>query len=160
MIKKQSGKKRERLERSVDARKDRGFTLIEALVGITLLAVAVLGLAHLFLVAVLDNQKAGQISTATFLSQQQVESLRSLTGTELSTVAAATLADRDEALDLNSDGTNDFRRITDIQLSGDDYIVKVYVFSAEQFKVTDPAILIADPDQYRVKANMTTTISR
>jgi prepilin-type N-terminal cleavage/methylation domain-containing protein len=136
---------------------DRGFTLIEVLVGLFLVAVAVLGLAELFLVAVANNRKADQVANATFLAQQEIDWLRGLTAAELSASSGVT----DELLDLNTDGTNDYRRVTRVAMaSGVSYDIQVRVYSAEKISVADPQDLIDDPVRHRPRAFVSTIISR
>ena len=133
----------------------RGFSLIEVLVGLFLVAVAVLGLAELFLAAVANNLKADRMANATFLAQQQIDWLRGFTFDELSAYAGTT----DELIDLNRDGTNDYRRITDFRIAADTFQVRIYVYSAEKFSVGADE-LIADTDLHRPRALITTIISR
>lgn len=136
---------------------DSGFTLIEVLVGLFLVAVAVLGLAELFLVAVANNRKADQVANATFLAQQEVDWLRGLTAAELSASSGVT----DELLDLNVDGTNDYRRVTQVTMaSGVSYDVQVRVYSAEKIVGLAAQDLIDDPIQHRPRAFLSTIISR
>ena len=137
----------------------RGFSLIEVLVGLFLVAVAVLGLAELFLAAVANNLKADRMANATFLAQQQIDWLRGFTFDELTIYAGTTLESRDELIDLNLDGTNDYRRITDFHIAGDTFQVLIYVYSAEKFSVGADE-LIADTDLHRPRALITTIISR
>jgi len=141
-------------------KRDRGFSLIEVLVGLFLVAVAVLGLAQLFLMAVANNRNADRIATATNLAQQQVEWLRSLTSDELAVVAGQTLAQWDEVLDLNRDGTNDYRRITTVDVMDFVFQAQVYVFSAEKIAVEAPETLLADLQQHRPRAFLSTIITR
>jgi prepilin-type N-terminal cleavage/methylation domain-containing protein len=141
-------------------KKSRGFSLIEVMVGLFLVAVAVLGLAQLFLVAVANNLKADRVANATFLAQQQIDWLRGFTFDELNAYAGTLLESRDELLDLNLDGTNDYRRITDFQIAGDTFQVRIYIYSAEKFGIASPAVLIADTDQHRPRALITTIITR
>jgi len=138
----------------------RGFSLIEVLVGLFLVAVAVLGLAELFLAAVANNLKADRVANATFLAQQQIDWLRGFTFDELNAYAGTVIESRDEVLDLNLDGTNDYRRITDFRIAADTYQVRIYVYSAEKFGIVDPAELLGDPDQHRPRAHITTIITR
>jgi prepilin-type N-terminal cleavage/methylation domain-containing protein len=138
----------------------RGFSLIEVLVGIFLVAVAVLGLAELFLAAVANNLKADRVANATFLGQQQIDWLRGFTLDELSAYAGTSLESRDEILDLNLDGTNDFRRVTEFRSAGDTFQVIVRVYSAEMLGVPSAAELLADPDRYRPRALVSTIITR
>lgn len=137
-----------------------GFSLVEVLVGLFLVAVAVLGLAQLFLIAVANNAQADRVANATFLAQQQIDWLRGFTYDELTAYAATTLEARDEIIDLNLDGTNDFRRITDFRIAGDTFQVRVYVYSAEKLGVPGPAALLADPVQHRPRALISTIITR
>jgi len=137
----------------------RGFSLIEVMVGLFLVAVAVLGLAELFLAAVANNLKADRMANATFLAQQQIDWLRGFTFDELNIYAGTTLASRDELLDLNLDGTNDYRRITDFHIAAYTFQVRIYVYSAEKFSVGADE-LIADTDLHRPRALITTIISR
>jgi len=134
----------------------KGFTLVEALVGIFLVGVAVLGLAQMFTYSVLMNGRAEKISNASFLAQQQIESLRDLTAGELNLLVGS---DIDELLDVNLDTTIDYRRITRIQMSNQFWDVRVLVFSAEQQNTTLDQ-LMQDPQAASVKAQFHTMISR
>ena len=134
----------------------KGFTLVEALVGIFLVGVAVLGLAQMFTYSVLMNGRAEKIATASFLAQQQIESLRDLTAGELNLLVGS---DIDELLDVNLDTTIDYRRITRIQMSNQFWDVRVLVFSAEQQNTTLDQ-LMQDPQAASVKAQLHTMISR
>jgi prepilin-type N-terminal cleavage/methylation domain-containing protein len=138
----------------------RGFSLIEVLVGLFLVAVAVLGLAELFLAAVANNLKADRVANATFLAQQQIDWLRGFTAEELDVYTSTSLESRDEVLDLNLDSTNDFRRITGISLADGTFHVIVHVYSAEKISALSATALLADPDQYRPRAMISTLISR
>ena len=60
-----------------------GFSLIEVLIGVFLVAVAVLGLAQLILVGMMNNSRGGDIANAVFLAQQEIDLLRTLTRDEL-----------------------------------------------------------------------------
>ncbi len=137
-----------------------GFSLIEVLVGLFLVAVAVLGLAQLFMVSVTNNLRADRIANATYLAQQQIDWLRGFTYDELNAYGALPLAARDEVLDLNVDGRNDYRRITDFTALGNLFQVRVLVYSAEMLNVADPQELVDDMDIRRVRALVTTIISR
>jgi prepilin-type N-terminal cleavage/methylation domain-containing protein len=138
----------------------RGFSLIEVLVGLFLVAVAVLGLAELFLAAVANNLKADRVANATFLAQQQIDWLRGFTADELTAYAGTTIESRDEVIDLNLDGTNDYRRITDFRIDQETFLVRISVYSAEKLGIVSPAELLADPDQHRPRAHVTTIITR
>ena len=90
-----------------------GFSLIEALIGIAVIGIAMLGLAQAFLLSVNNNTRAGEIAHASYLAQQQMDYLRSLTAAELSTFPSTARGESaDEILDSNVDGFPDFRRIT------------------------------------------------
>ena len=144
-------------------KKSRGFSLIEVLVGLFLVAVAVLGLAELFLAAVANNLKADRVANATFLARQQIDWLRGFTLDELLAYRGTNLEDRDEVIDLNLDGTNDYRRITEFPLllnATDTFQVRIYVYSAEKFGIVSPAVLISDTDLHRPRALITTIITR
>jgi prepilin-type N-terminal cleavage/methylation domain-containing protein len=137
-----------------------GFTLIEVLVALFLVGTAVLGLAQLFLLAVANNRNADRIANATFLGQQQIDWLRGFTLQELQDFAGTSLESRDEIIDLNLDGTNDFRRVTEFRSAGDTFQVVIHVYSAETIAVPSAAELLADPDHYRPRALLSTIITR
>jgi prepilin-type N-terminal cleavage/methylation domain-containing protein len=139
---------------------DRGFSLIEVLVSIFLVAVAVLGLAQIFLVAVANNVKADRVANATFLAQQQIDWLRGFTGDELDVYTSTSLESRDEIIDINGDGTNDFRRITGINLVNGTFQVNVHVYAIGKVDGVSSTDLLADPEQYRPQAMISTLISR
>lgn len=139
---------------------ERGFSLVEVLVGLFLVGVAVIGLAQLFLVAISNNVRADRVANATFLAQQQIDWLRGFTLDELTAYAGTPLDSRDEILDMNLDGTNDFRRVTELRIAGDTFQALIHVFSAEKLGVPTATELLADPDQHRPKALITTIITR
>jgi len=146
-----------------------GFSLLEVVVGIALVAIAVLGLAEMFTLSVLNNMRSDRITSASFLAQQQIDVLRSLTSAELSLVASSAAVDlnndgtndffRDELIDINQDNLNDFRRITDVQTYGTAWLVQVFVFTAEQFNA-DQGDLISNPQDHRVRARLSTVVHR
>ena len=133
-----------------------GFTFIEVVVGIALMAVAVLGLAQLFTYSVLNNARSEKMTSASFLAQQQIDFIRNLPADELNKWV---LGDVDEFVDINLDGANDFRRITRVQYAADFWDVRVLVFSIAQ---QDGAVgtLISDPMKYKVLADVNTIVSR
>jgi len=137
-----------------------GFSLIEVLVGLFLVGVAVIGLAQLFLVAVTNNLRADRVANATFLAQQQIDWLRGFTLDELTAYSGSALESRDEIIDLNLDGTNDFRRVTELRIAGDTFQALIHVYSAEKLSVPTAAELLADPGQHRPRALITTIITR
>ncbi|MDD8026075.1 MAG: prepilin-type N-terminal cleavage/methylation domain-containing protein [Acidobacteriota bacterium] len=148
------------MRRPKPARGRRGFTLIESLIGIVILGIAVLGLAQIFLVGVANNRRAGDIGHATFLAQQRIDYLRTLTAGELEAFPSSARGESsDEALDVNSDGTNEFRRLTRIQVSGLIFSVKVLVFPSTRIG-TAADTLLADPWDYGVRAVLNTVIGR
>ena len=136
--------------------KNQGFSLIEVLIGIAIVAIALLGLAQLFTYSVMTNSRAERMSNATFLAQQQIDYHRNLTATELNTL---TSVPNDEQIDVNLDGSIDYRRVTEIQATGLFWEIRVLVFSAEQLN-TAVNDLVGDPQQYDVKASVSTIISR
>ncbi len=140
----------------IKKRKNEGFSLIEVLVSIAIVAIALLGLAQLFTYSVMTNSRAERMSSATFLAQQQIDYHRNLTSDELNVLTAGT---NDEQIDVNLDGTIDYRRLTTIQMSGVFWEIRVLVFSSEELSTT-VADLIGDPQQYGVKADVSTIISR
>ena len=140
-----------------------GFTLIEVLVGIFLVAVGVVGLTQLFLLSVLTGYRADQISRATFLAQQRIDELRNLTQDELSTLALTPLNDRDVPLDLNADGVDDFRIVSRVQEVGFLWGITILVFGPETtIAGAQPTALelVADPEKYKVLAQLGTIITR
>ena len=136
--------------------KKKGFSLFEVIIGIGLVGIAMLGLAQLFTYSVMNNSRSDRISNATYLAQQQVEALRSLTADELDTLTADAI---DEEIDVNSDGTSDFRRITQVQISGSSWSIRVMVFPPTEFGI-DLETVMEDPIQHRVRADINTIISR
>jgi len=137
-------------------KKEKGFSLIEVMLGVALLAIAVLGLAQLFLLSLYNNARADQISNATFLAQQQLDSLRSLNAAELGGLGTTPL---DEQIDVNNDGQNDYRRITRLTPGELNWRIEVWVFSAAQAGIP-AATLINSAQEYRVRAGFSTVISR
>ena len=136
--------------------KRKGFTLIEVVIGIALVGIALLGLAQLFTYSVMNNSRSERMSVATYLAQQQIDALRSLTADELNTLSAGAM---DEQIDINNDGSYDFRRITQVQNTGTNWAVRVMVFSAEEMNESLNT-LIQNPAQYRVRADVNTVITR
>ena len=141
-------------------KRESGFSLVEVLVGLFLIGIAVMGLAQLFLASVANNLKADRVANATFLAQQQIDWLRGFTLDELTAFAGTTLESRDEVIDLNLDGTNDYRRITDFGIAAETYQVRIYVYSAEKISVPTAAELIADTVLHRPRALISTIITR
>ena len=136
--------------------KSKGFSMIEVVVGIALVGVALLGLAQLFSLSVMNNARSDAMTNAIFLAQQQIDFLRNLSADELHNLSLSPI---DELMDINSDGTVDFRRITELAGSGFYWNVRVMVFSGLQAQVAMDN-LIANPSEYRVRADVSTIISR
>jgi len=138
-----------------------GFTLIEVLVSMALVGIAVLGLAQLFTYSILSNSRSEKISSATFLAQQQIDSVRNLTAADINTLAIAPV---DENIDVNSDGIIDFRRITQVSVSGYYWDVRVLVFTIAKAGEAQTGVavnqLILNPSKYRVSADISTVIGR
>ncbi|OGD20774.1 MAG: hypothetical protein A2Y69_15795 [Candidatus Aminicenantes bacterium RBG_13_59_9] len=159
--------------RRARGKKGKGFSLLEVLIGITLVAIAVLGLAQMFTLGILNNLRSERIANASFLAQQQVDIIRNLTGDELTTLALGNGVDlngdgtmdvlKDDLLDVNSDSHLDYRRITEVQAdsSGASLVfeVTVLVFSAEQMNTLKNQ-LILQPAGYGVQSKVNTIISR
>ncbi len=158
--------------RRVARKKREGFSLMEVMVGIALFAVAILGLAQMFMLAVMNNMRSDRITNATFLAQQQIELLRNLTQDELVQYAGSTEIDlngdgnndlfKDEFINVNNDNVVDYRRITDIQAAGvtsGSWEVRVLIVAAEEFD-TDQAELLQTSDVRRIRAQVTTVINR
>jgi len=159
------------MRKEVTARrnKQKGFTLLEVVIGIALVAIAVLGLAEIFTLSVLNNMKSDRVTSASFLAQQQIDRLRNLTSAELTLVAASAAVDlnndgtndffRDELIDINQDNLNDFRRISIVQAYGTAWQVEVFIFTAEEFEAAESA-LTSNPQAHRVTARLGTIIHR
>jgi prepilin-type N-terminal cleavage/methylation domain-containing protein len=141
--------------------KKNGFSLIEVLVAVFLMGIAVMGLAQIYTLAVLNNNRADRMATSTFLAQQRIDFLRALVTEELTSLALldGTPIPMDEQLDLNNDGTLDYRRITQVQHTGFYWDVRVAVFPGP-LAGESPATLLQDPMKYKVMADISTVISR
>ena len=59
-------------------KKEKGFSLLETLVALFLLAIALLAIAQLFILGILNNAQSDVVTNANFLAQQQIDLLRSL----------------------------------------------------------------------------------
>jgi len=137
-----------------------GFSLIEVLVGIALIGTVLIGLAQLFTLSVMNNLRSSEISNATFLAQQNIDYLRSLTELEISEFPQVARGESgDEAIDLNVDGTTEFRRLTQVTPNGGIFDIRVMVFPATA-RNTPVAQLLADPEGHHVQAQINTVISR
>lgn len=134
---------------------DRGFTLAEVVIGMFITAVALLGLAQMFSLGVMQNKRSNDLSNASFLAQARIDELRGLTLTEMNAAAGTS----DEALDVNSDGTSDFRRITSLTFADPEWEVQVMIFPPSKIGTTQ-ADLVGDPVGHKVLARISTLISR
>ena len=140
--------------------KRQGFSLIEVLIGVFLVAVAVVGLVQLFMMSIMNNARANEIANGVFLAQQEIDYLRTLTLAELTSFPSAARAEvDDQTIDVNADGTPDYRRITVVNNQNPTFDVEVLVFPSTQI-TTDRDVLVADPDQNKVRARLATTITR
>ncbi len=69
---------RSKILRSILIKRNEGFTLLEVMIALVILAVGLLGLAALQLVAVKSNAFSSEMTYATMLAQQHAESLKNL----------------------------------------------------------------------------------
>jgi len=134
----------------------KGFSLIEVILGIALLAIALLGLAQLFLMGLYNNARADQISNAAFLGQQQMDTFRTLTAEELTALGSSPL---DEMIDVNNDGNYEFRRLSRLSPQDLNWLAEVWIFPAGQQDV-DAAELIQHPENHRCRAEISSVIVR
>lgn len=134
----------------------KGFSIVEALVGMVLVTIALMGLAQLFILSILQNSRADRMTNATFLARQQIEQIRTYEAAELTNLTSGI---QDDLINTNQDGVYDFRRLTQVQVVGDYWQVRVLVFSGEHTGISTED-LMADPVEYRVKADINTIIGR
>ncbi len=152
-----------RMIKGKNNKKERGFTLIETIISLALVTVVFVSLAELFTISIMQNVRSHEISNAIFLAQQQIDFLRSLTSDELTNFPAGIAgASNDEKIDINSDGTIDFRRLTRVQpsasvMAGFDVMILVF---PPAYQNTVANLLIANPEKYKVRAFIHTIISR
>lgn len=137
-------------------RKRKGFSLIEVILGIALLAVAMLGLAQLFLLGLYNNARADQITNAAFLAQQQMDAYRTLTAEELTALGSSPM---DEMIDVNNDGNDDFRRVSRLTPQDLNWLAEVWIFPAG-LRDVDAADLVQNPEDHRCRAEISTVIVR
>lgn len=139
-----------------------GFTFIEVLILLALVVVVFVGLIQLFQLSLLQNLRANEMSNAIFLAQQQIDYLRTLTAEELAFFPNPQRGEsNDELLDINQDGTIDFRRLTVIEITSDGlgFNVRVLIFPVTAIEKKRDELL-ANPERYRVRANIYTVITR
>lgn len=141
-----------------------GFTLIEVIISMALVTVVFVSLAQLFTLAVMQNLRSNEMSNAIFLAQQQIDYLRTLTSDELTSFPNPQIGEsNDELIDINQDGTVDFRRLTVVQPSvavtnaGFDVLILVFPASAQNISRDE---LLANPDKYKIRAYVHTIITR
>lgn len=141
-----------------------GFTLIEVIISLALVTVVFVSLAQLFSLSIMQNLRSNEMSNAIFLAQQQIDYLRTLTSDELTALLQSqNSANNDELMDINQDGTVDFRRLTVVQPSvavtnaGFDVLILVFPASVQN-KQRDE--LLANPDKYKIRAYIHTIITR
>lgn len=149
-----------RLAKMRPGRRHPGFTLVEVLVGMAVVAIAVIGLTELFFLTVLNNYRADRIARATFLAQQQIEEIRNMPQPELSVLTTSSLEDRDNPIDINGDGTMDFRMITSLRETTNVWEIIVRVFGAEKVDQGTAEELITDPEGNRVLIELSTIVTR
>lgn len=138
------------------------FTFIEVIILLALVTVVIVSLIQLFSLSVLQNLRANEMSNAIFLAQQQIDYLRTLTSEELASFPSSLRGESaDELLDLNLDGTVDFRRLTkiDVSMDGLGFDVRVLVFPASAVNKNRDELL-NQPERYRVRAQIQTLITR
>ena len=134
----------------------KGFSLIEVILGIALIAIAMLGLAQMFVLSMANNARADQISNSTFLAQQSMDELRTLNADELTAMGSSPV---DEMVDVNNDGNYEFRRITRLTPQGMNWLAEVWVFPSSQ-RDADVSDLIQDPRGHRCRAEVSSVIVR
>jgi prepilin-type N-terminal cleavage/methylation domain-containing protein len=154
-IKKIQLKSRPKSLQKKDDKDARGFTLIEVIISLALVTVVFVSLAQLFTLSIMQNLRSHEISNAIFLAQQQIDYLRTLTSDELNDFPNTTLGEsNDERIDINADGTIDFRRLTQVQLSASvtaGFDVMILVFPPA-YQDTVANSLITNPEKYKVRA--------
>jgi len=74
-----------------NGRNDKGFTLLEILVAVTLLAIGLLGIAGLTVGIMRGNRHSNMATTATTLAQDKIEEIR---GTDYSGIAPGTVQEQ------------------------------------------------------------------
>jgi len=162
-IKKIQLKSRPKSLQKKDDKDARGFTLIEVIISLALVTVVFVSLAQLFTLSIMQNLRSHEISNAIFLAQQQIDYLRTLTSDELNDFPNTTLGEsNDERIDINADGTIDFRRLTQVQLSASvtaGFDVMILVFPPA-YQDTAANSLIENPEKYKARAYIHTIVSR
>jgi Tfp pilus assembly protein PilV len=138
----------------------KGFTFVEVLLGSALLGMSLLGLAQFLLYGIANNKRAYEVGQGMFLARQQVEYLRMLTAAEIEAFPSTARGEsNDEQIDLNQDGTTDFRRLTKITASGVVYTVQVIILPPNILSASANAVW-NNPENYQVRAYANTVIGR
>lgn len=152
-----------RMNKGKNNKDDRGFTLIETIISLALVTVVFVSLAQLFTLSIMQNLRSHEISNAIFLAQQQIDYLRTLTSDELTAFPNSEIGEsEDENIDINADGTIDFRRITRVQpsasvMAGFDVMILVF---PPAYQDTAANSLIENPEKYKARAYIHTIVSR
>ncbi len=73
---------RRKILQGLSVKRSEGFTLLEVMIALVIMAVGLLGLAALQLVAVKSNAFSSEMTYATMLAQQHAESLKNLPYTD------------------------------------------------------------------------------
>jgi type IV pilus assembly protein PilV len=86
-----------------------GFTLIEVLIAMAIFAVGILGVAAMQLTSVKGNTSAGNVTANTFVGEDRVETIMSVSYNNMATLSAGTHAPAQGAdgVDNDSDGQTD-----------------------------------------------------
>ena len=86
-----------------------GFTLIEVLIAMAIFAVGILGVAAMQLTSVKGNTSAGNVTANTFVGEDRVETIMSVSYNNMATLSAGTHAPPQGAdgVDNDSDGQTD-----------------------------------------------------
>lgn len=100
-------------EHSVSLRGERGFTLIEVMIAILVLAIGILGIAKMQISAIKGNSFGSGLTEATSFSQNKMEELASLAYTDLNDVDGDGTSGLDDT--VNPDGSQTVSGATGIQ---------------------------------------------
>lgn len=86
-----------------------GFTLIEVLIAMAIFAVGILGVAAMQLTSVKGNTSAGNVTANTFVGEDRVETIMSVSYNNMATLSAGTHvpAQGADGVDNDSDGQTD-----------------------------------------------------
>ena len=100
------------LSRKKASRSSSGFTLIETIAALTILAVGVLGVAAGLLTAMKVSSQSREKTEAIFLAEQQLEIFRIMPASEVAKLAAGGNAvnDTDNPINPNDDSSTEYLR--------------------------------------------------